>query len=470
MSPRARRALAAAVLGATLVFIALESRHAATDRFRSRGDAEHVVMAWNLWQHGVVSRLPAKDGAPRPTWRREPLYPALLAAVLALRGDPSQQDVACVQAADPRCLPLLRDLKKVNVLLLMALAIASWWATHEVLGGGPLAWLAFGLVVLNGAFWGLLDDFRTELAAALALLVASVCLHRIALGSRRAADVVGAGLAFGSLMLVKAVFFYVGAPVFALAVWLGLRPERRRAALRLAVALALAYAVAGVWMARNAWHGGGFRIAEDRAVLAIRAEYDTMSWREWGAAWFYYSRGFPPSQWILERGFAPGDWQRLVRENPDGFYRRAKRNAGAAAERLGLPARPKPAALQRAAREVILERFPMHVAVTAPLAVQACFGYERYFTRWPVRVLLHATAFLLMPALLLATAVLLVRRDPARVAFYLPAAACFALHAAATHNIPRYAWPLIPVATIALFALPGILRGGGRVSSAARGV
>lgn len=471
MSARAQRIASALAVAAALVFVGVASRTAVTDRLRLRGDGEHVVMAWNLWRHGVVSRLAADGGPPKPTWKREPLYPALLAGILALRADPDRHALACLESADPSCRALIRDLKRLNVLLLMGLALASFFAAREVLGSGPTAWLAFGLTVANGTFWGLLDDFRTELAAALALLVASVCLHRIARGSRRAGDVLGAGVAFGALMLVKAIFFYVGTAVYGLAVWMWLRPDRRRAAGRLGAALLVAYALAGSWMARNAYHGGGFRIAEDRAVLAIRAEYDTMSWREWSAAWLYYSRAFPPSRWLLERAFAPSDWARLERENPDGFYRRAKRNVGAAAKRLGYPALPKPARLQAAAREVILDHLPMHVALTGPLAVQACFGYERYFGWWPVRKLLEATAFLLMPALLAASAVLLLRRDPARLAFYLPSAACFALHAVATHSIPRYAWPLIPVGTIALCALPGILhRAGGRVPSDAQGV
>src|SRR4030095_4424108 len=151
---------------------------------------------------------------------------------------PRRPHLACLEHAEEACRPLLRDLKRLNVALLMALVVAAWWAAHEVLGGGPRAWLAYGLVVANGAFWGLLDDFRTALAAAPALLVPSVCLHRIALGSRRTADVLGAGAAFGALMLVKAIFFYVGGAVLALALWMGLRAEPRGAGRRPLPALA----------------------------------------------------------------------------------------------------------------------------------------------------------------------------------------------------------------------------------------
>ena len=63
-----------------------------------------------------------------------------------------------------------------------------------------------------------------------------------------------------------------------------------------------------------------------------------------------------------------------------------------------------------------------------------------------------------MPALLVLCALLLARGQPERLVFYALAAGCFALHAIATHHIPRYSWPLIPVATLALLALPGIWR------------
>jgi hypothetical protein len=43
-------------------------------------------------------------------------------------------------------------------------------------------------------------------------------------------------------------------------------------------------------------------------------------------------------------------------------------------------------------------------------------------------------------------------------AFCLPALACLALHVGGTHCIARYSWPLVPVATIALAALPDALR------------
>ena len=340
-------------------------------------------MAWNLWHYGVMSRVADHGVPPKPTWRREPLYPALLAGVLWLRADPAAADIGCIFAARKECRPLIRALKQLNVLLLLALAGAAFLASREILGRGVLAWLAYGLVAANGVFWSLLDDFRTETATALALLLASLFLHRIALGSRRAADVLGAGASFGALMLVKAIFFYAGAALVPLAIWIGLRPGERERALRLAAALALAYGIAGVWMARNAAHGGPFRIAEDRAVLAIRAEYDTMSWREWSAAWLYYARPFPPARWALERGFAPEDWARLERKNRAGFYLRAKRDVGAAAERLGFPERPKPAALEAAAREVILANLPMHVAVT---------GSARGAGLLPLRALLRVLA------------------------------------------------------------------------------
>jgi len=459
VSARARCALELALLAAALVAVGIGAERALTERFRFRADAEHLVMAWNLAHHGVVSRVDGRGAMPRPTWRREPLYPALLAVYLAARTDPGLHDLPCLAQGADACRPVLRRLKQVNVALLVALSLASFWAARELLGPGPLAWGAFALSATNGVFWSLLNDLRTETAAALCLLVASTFLHRIALGSRRRRDVLGAGVAFGLLILVKAIFLYVVPAVLGLTVWLALRPAQRAAAARLGTAMLVALVVAGAWMARNAVHGGPFRVAEDRAVLAIRAEYDTMTWREWRAAWLYFARDLPPAKRALERWFEPADWERLRREAPDGFYLRAKHDVGAAAERAGpgpKGGKAKPAVLEAAAREVILEHLPMHVALTGPLAVQASLVYERWFRFWPVGALQAWLGYAFVPALLAASALLLAQRRPERLAFFLPSLACFALHVGATHAIARYSWPLLPVATIALAALPAL--------------
>ncbi|HEX2486945.1 MAG TPA: hypothetical protein VHQ66_16685 [Myxococcota bacterium] len=459
---RRTRRLEAALLAASLVALALGGARALTDRFEFAADAEHLVMAWNLAHHGVVSRYDSPGAEPRPTWRREPLYPALLAVYLAAATDPAVHDLECLSRGAPPCRPLLRGLKRVNVAIFLALAAASFWAAREVLGPGLLAWAAFAAVVANGVFWGLLDDLRTETAAALALVVASTFLHRIARGSRRARDVAGAGVAFGLLILTKAIFLYVLPALLALAGWLALRPAGRAAALRLCAAAALAFGVAGAWMARNAFHGGRFVVAEDRAVLAIRAEYDTMTWREWRAAWLYYARELGPVGRRLERDFAPADWERLRRDHPDGFYLRAKRNVGAAAQRAG-PLRPdgrEPKGLDAAARAVILDHLPMHLALIGPLAVQAALVREAGSRPWPLGAALDRLAFAIVPGLLLASAVALARGRLAALAFLLPSLASFALHVGATHAIARYSWPLLPVATIAWAALPALAFGG----------
>jgi hypothetical protein len=446
-----RRAIPALVLVASLALVLALAPGAQTDTLRMSGDGEHVKLAWNLAVFGTFSHQNRQP--PRPTWRREPLYPALLAAAWRIGADPSAERFDCVRDLEPRCLPALRALKRLNVALLLLLAVASWWAVQELLGAGWVAWLAHGLIVTNGVFWQLLDDFRTETAAALCLLVASTCLFRIARGSRGwhgALDALGAGASLGALMLLKAIFFYVAPLALALPAWLALRPERRATAARLAGSLVLALAIGAAWAARNASHGGPFAISEDRAVLAIRAEYDTMTWREWAASWLFFSRDARPARFVLKR-FVPEDaYARLRRGNPDAFYRRAKEDRGAAAALVGPKRPPDAKELSAAARRVILAHLPMHLALCGPLAVQGFYVYEPFFRFWPVRKLQEWTASWLIPGLLAAALLALLQARPAPLAFVLPAVACYALHVGGTHNIARYSWPLIPVATIAL--------------------
>ena len=103
VSARARRALELALLAAALAAIGVAAERALTDRFRFRADAEHLVMAWNLAHHGVVSRVdghagkpPKPDLAPRAALPGAPRRPTSLPAPT-----PPSHDLGCLARATP---------------------------------------------------------------------------------------------------------------------------------------------------------------------------------------------------------------------------------------------------------------------------------------------------------------------------------------------------------------------------------
>ena len=198
---------------------------------------------------------------------------------------------------------------------------------------------------------------------------------------------VSSGVALGLLALTKAVFQYwlVGIAV-VLFTGLWLETDRRRTLLPACVALVLAaLAVTTPWMARNAVEVGHFGISgRDGEVLAIRAEYGRMNWSEVPGAFAYWLREFPgiPAhtrvlnsvrRWLEpETGYTNFD-----RDNPDGYYRRAKLMAGAVAARADQidsewwSSQVKcDSVLRQASVELMRVDWRKHVALTPAFAVR----------------------------------------------------------------------------------------------------
>jgi hypothetical protein len=446
-----RRALPIAFSLAIFVAVALPAASRLTMNEATGGSRHRVSMAYHLWKHGVVSSQTADRPDVAPDCRREPFYSFVLAGLMALTADPDVTTRRCLAKPEPDCVPLLRRLKLVNVVVMALLAPATFWAGRLLLGAGALPYLAAVVIATQGALWRNFDVMKSELLASLLLVATCACLFLAARRERKRAAAVGAGLSLGALMLTKAVFFYAG-PVLAAGAALAAR-RQRRTAVAVVGAVALAYAVAAPWVARNVALGLGFRVSLDREVLAIRAEHDAMTWREWAASWIYFAaEGTPLAGRALDALFEPADWARLNEENEDGFYLMAKKNRGVVAARTGVE---RPTELQTfdAAKAIVLENWPMHLALTGPFVIRGLWVGQSLF-RWPpARLALRIVSNLLVPSLLAAGVWLAARRAwPALWFFALPVYS-YAFHAGMTQNIPRFSWPILPECALALCLL-----------------
>jgi 4-amino-4-deoxy-L-arabinose transferase-like glycosyltransferase len=451
MSALAQRALPIAFSLAIFLAVALPAASRLTLNSPTGGSRHRVSMAYHLWKHGVVSSQSADRPDVAPDCRREPFYSFVLAGLLALTADPEVTTRQCLAVPEPECVPLFRRLKLVNVVVMALLAPATFWAGRLLLGGGPLPYLAAGIIATQGSLWRSFDVMKSELLASLLLVVACACLYLAAARARKRTAAVAAGLSLGALMLTKAVFFYAG-PVLLAGAALAARRQRRTAVAVLG-AVALAYAVAAPWVARNVALGLGFGVSLDREVLAIRAEHDAMTWREWAASWFYFAaEGTPLAGRALDALFEPADWARLREDDEDGFYLMAKKNRGVVAARTGVE-RPTERQTFDAAKAIVLENWPMHLALTGPFTIRGVWVGQT-LVRWPpARLALRIVSNLLVPALLLAGVLLAARRAwPALWFFALPLYS-YAFHAGMTQNIPRFSWPILPEAALALCLL-----------------
>jgi 4-amino-4-deoxy-L-arabinose transferase-like glycosyltransferase len=440
---------------AVAVIAALGARSTSADPARG-GGRHNLSMAYNLWKYGVVTHSPADRPDIEPSWRREPLYSVLLAGVLAASADPERTTHACLTRAQPPCQPLLRRLKLLNAVVFAALCGCTLWAARGLLGGGPWPWVAFALIALNGAFWSVLDRMKTEPLAALELLVACAFLQRAVARPAKPGLALAAGAALGALILTKAIFFYLG-PVLLAAAALHAWRSSRWVWIPVVLAVAVAYAIAGVWVVRNVRVGAGVRISQDRSVLAIRAEYDTMGWREYAISWlFFLQENGGPGRSLLERRFEPEDYFALSPHDPQGYLNRAKKRTGVVARRTGSE-HPTEDEMYDAAKSVMLERWPMHLALTGPFAVRGIFVSERLWRWRPPALLLRWATNALIPALLTASALLAWRRDFGALWFFLVPLYSYGLHSLMTHNNVKYSWPLAPAGAIALALLLSLL-------------
>ena len=477
MSPE--RKTAGLVLVAVLFGAGAFTLGRGTDLTEGPDFVQNARIAYNLVRYGEFHEsadLPELRAAGRlqPYSRRTPGYPLLLAAVFAASPEIESLSHECIN--DPACAaadPLHRRIRWLTRALKAMMAAGICVATFALTASWPLS-VAVGVLGLM-----LLRLDHAELLAA-CLLLGHATLAALAWRRPHVAAGLAGGVALGLLALTRAIFQYwlVGvALVCAVGIWRD--AARRRALLPACAALVVgSWAIALPWMARNAVQAGHFGVSgRDGEVIAIRAEYGRMTWPELRGAFAYYLPEGPAAgvRSLAMRSLAPDGfgYARFDRDNPEGFYLRSKLYTGAVAARAD---RSHPdwrrddqarmdAALRQAAGELIREDWLKHAGLTLVFAER---GYGGLFGHGcpagdgaladlartlcvPVKGL---TSLLLLPALGLLSLLAWKRGDLSVAFLLLPAAWAFGAHAAATHFLPRYAYPLAPVMLVA-FALAG---------------
>jgi 4-amino-4-deoxy-L-arabinose transferase-like glycosyltransferase len=401
---------------------------------------QHVTMAYNTFKYGVISDEIVDTPDVAPTYRREPLYPIMLAGVLHTIRTPDSLSLQCLVDAEPACHGVLIGLQWFNIGLLLAASLATFLAAQIIVGHIGGSYLASILVGISPSI-GAVKSFYSELPAALALLIFSTFLY-LRLTHRKAWPLaMGAGLAFGALMLIKAVFFYLGVVLgvgFAIAAgW-----HRSWQPLKMAIIVLLsAYAIAGIWMTRNYIQFGDAAISgRSGEILAIRAEFSKMTWQEYRASFLAYTPEHGKS--LLKRFFKPEDYQHFDRANPEGFYRRTK-NRVAALRTNGGDYSKLEEQLATESKAIIKRNWIKHLALTATFAYRGAYiKIVPENSLVPTRLL-----YILSGAIVLYFAVRW--QDGAMFMFLLPSFYSYGIHAVATHYIPRYSEPLIPCLAIA---------------------
>ena len=410
--------------------------------------AEYATVAYNIVNHGRFDRRSPGDGSARAYMRREPGYPAYLAAVFATVPGFSALSPDCLRNDDCAAADAARLRHEQTAAVLAAVLVAGTFVAACFVTGHWLPAALAGLLCLL-CLLILPYDFLGSRLIALFLLGHSVLAFAV---WRRPHVVTGvvAGIALGLLVLTEAVFQYwlaVLPLVCAAGLW---RDAERRRSHLLPVVTMLSTALALVlpWMVRNAVHAGEFSVASGGGeVLAIRAEYGRMTWSEvLGAFAYHMPVGGKRDRAAVMRWLEPEEfsYSRFDRGNPEGFYRRSKNNTGYVAARMGedriAAGRTWDQAKKRAALEMIGEDWIKHVVLTFAFAENG------------LRIGSNNVGVLFISALGLMLVLSWRRRDLALFFLLLPVTYSFFFHAALTHFLARYSRPFVPVLAIA-FAL-----------------
>ena len=480
-SPRKERLLLAA---AAVLFgacgVAMSWPLADGGRLRSSDAVQYNRIAFNLVRHGEFhdsGRLPEDRAAGklRPYARRAPGYPVYLAAVFATFPELGGIGEACI--SDPGCaaaVPVRRRVQQATAVVGGLTVAATFLAAWVLTGGSRAASAAAGLLCLS-----LLPRDTPSLLAGFLLLGHAVLAAETWRRPRLVTGVAG-GIALGLLALTKAAFQYWLAGVVV--VWLAAAwrdaGRGRASAPAFAALLVAAWSLTLPWMIRNAAQVGHFGISgRGGEMLSVRAEYGRMTWAEVRGAFAYYlpaPRAVDGVRRAAMRWLEPElfGYARFDRENPEGFYGRAKDYEGDVAARAnaidpgwragGQAARD--AALKRASLELMREDWLKHAALTLVFAGRgSAFAADAVCTsaadslgvRWDwlahrVCFVPKGLSFLFLPALGWLLVLAWKRRDAAAAFLLLPAACSFGFHALATHFVPRYSLPLVPVLALTL--------------------
>jgi 4-amino-4-deoxy-L-arabinose transferase-like glycosyltransferase len=421
-----------------------------TDYFAEPDTRQNLLSALNFLRYKIYSVKEAKDGAPpKPTTRREPLYPTLLSMwMAAVRQKDSIAEPPTLAGLAPG---FVRQLKSLNVLLHLCLVLASWWAARTFFRRPWPALAVAALIAFNSSMLSTIDVFLTEIPAALFLATSCTLLY-LTYARRNAAYPVLGGLSMGALALTKTIYFYFLILLLtASAFWLAVKAMRRdwpsrSFAARWAILALVALAAYSPWFVRNQRLSGTLVDDRGEGVLAIRAEYSTMSWRQYAASFFYFTPAVGPR--LASALFGQEVTQGFDRDNPDGFYRRGMNRTGVVQSR----ALAKKISYSRAAVQIITEHLPMMAMLALPFAYQGAFVQLGFNVRRVARPLVYFTAaysLFFVPAFIALAIRLGQEKDP-RWPFLVPALYSYLFYSLFTHYIPRYSVPLVPIFLVAL--------------------
>jgi hypothetical protein len=454
-----------------------------TNRIFPDGDAHtYGRAAYNLFQYGVFSSSGADTKEKAITnYYDNPVVPVYFAVVLKLFFDPAIVSQACLEATgDNPCPEALLAMKSANILWIWALSLLAFFILKDIKPNWVCArYAVFTLLAFNVSFLTHVDTFLTEGLSALFLLGFSFSLYKfsqiqkLSIQQTILYSVLGS-VSYVLLVMLKAIYFYLIPLLILLAAIIAWTHKTWRKPILILLIVLCGYSGASAWEAHNQKiHGQKIMSLTGLHVLAVRAEYSTMTWQEYKAAYFAFLPDLGPLQLkkrLLEYFFNYEDYRRFrgMDENTKTFHGGWPK--GVVGQRAMLPnGEIDYSKLKQAAFSVMLENWVKHIALIPVFALSGTFvtvGFLISPEDAPMAELLikdalrYFTMFyslFLYPSLFAALFMLWRRKEYALMIFFMPVLYSYAFHSVLTHFIPRYSMPAIPVLLIALLLVIGYI-------------
>ena len=430
--------------------------------------------------------------------RREPFGPSLIAltdfasGALNLGAVPTHclGDQGEALARSEPCRRQYVPYQAVNLVLLVLGAVGVFWLVLRLTSRRTLAYLGFLLTAQSGALLASADSFYTEVHAA-TLMVAVGGLAWVTATSRRLVHAALLGLALAALVLTKVIFTYLWIPIaLSLAVTDLLRRRVDRTTAGLIGAMLIAQAVPVVaWTTRNYLASGDFSVVEARSadVLFRRVSFNTMRHDEWLAGFTYYLPPMGASPWL--ESIPRESFERFDSRRATGFRESAQRSLRRQEDELREDREPRldetgeralPGLVQEGqagkARTLLLADPVQHLKVGLLLAWRGMFAEEGLgflsdpltqrladihdYPAWPRWRRAFGTSAATLVNLVGLLALLVVplwfwlgRGRFEAVLVFLPALYAHGVYSIASHFLPRYALPEIPLRVTAMMLL-----------------
>lgn len=414
----------------------------------AKDTAQNFAMGYHLYNNGVLALgITGREDEPhtdysvlKPTAFREPAYPIIIAGLLKLYQGTVPNSIEPILKGKGQCrsIQIFVWYNQLLTLFLLNLitAIFLWKWTSK---------LGFSLIpiIINSLHFMIFQPNAgsSETLAKLLFLITSILLFK-AWQNATWLRSFAVGIATAGLALTKVIFAYMLWPIVAVIIFAAWKRQRISAnslllkdwrniiSLGIAVVIGF-YALVGPWLLRNHQLFGQWVICHRAGdVLLTRSFFNKMTLKEYGISFLWWT---PVIRKGVEAFFSYDDYKNLDTKNPDGYGKKARKIRMAFIRKHADDPNWR-SKFKKYSKARILEHPVRHILTTIPFAYRGIFFMSKLI--------------LFLPFVLIAIIHWWRKRYWDGAIFLLPSMYCFFMHAAFTHNIPRYNESIMPITGI----------------------